>query len=114
MRTTDPTTTITAAQAAVAYWKAGELEEDYIMRERIKAIDIIKETKRCGFLWRNKRPITDGEREDLVASAEEDLNFCMQLVQGNANKYFNLSRSMKALPEDQEVTVPVEIAQLAF
>ena len=114
MKSTKPTTTITAEQAAIAYWKAGEIEDEYIERYRQDEIAKIKDTVRCGFLWRNKRPITDGEREDLIEGVEEDISFVMQIISHKATAYYEISRSMKVLPKDQEVSVPVFIAQLAF
>lgn len=114
MKNTSPTTTITAEQAAIAYWEAGKRKDAYIERHRQKELAKIKDTVRCGFLWRNKRPITDGEREDLIEGVEEDVRFEMQLISLNASSYYEISRSMKVLPKDQEVTVPVTIAQLAF
>ena len=109
-----PTTVITAEQAAIAYWKAGELEDQRIDRYREDEIAKIKETRRCGFLWRKTRLITDKEREEKIADAMEEVDFVMQIVSHRASAYYEISRSMKVLPGDQEVTVPVSIAQLAF
>ena len=114
MKSTRPTVVISAENAAKAYWKAGEIEDEYIERSRLEAIAKIKETRKCGFLWRKTRPITDAERKELIEEVEEDESFYMQLISHNAASYYEISRSMKVLPKDQEVTVPVTIAQLAF
>lgn len=109
-----PTTVITAEQAAIAYWKAGELEDQYIERYREDAITKIKETKKCGFLWRKTRRITEKEREQKIEDVMEDIDFIMQVVSHKASSYYEISRDMKVLPGNQEVTVPVSIAYLAF
>lgn len=109
-----PTTVITAEQAAVAYWEAGKLEDQCIDRYRENEIAKIKETRRCGFLWRKTRRITAKEREEKVADVMEEVDFIMQIISRKASTYYEISRSMEVLPGDQEVTVPVSIAQLAF
>jgi FtsZ-interacting cell division protein YlmF len=109
-----PTTVITAEQAALAYKKAAKRREERADAYLKDAVDSVSTTKRHGIFWRKTRTTTAKEHEKRVALAEEDANLFVQITLLKAHDYYEMSRSMEALPKDQEVTVAISIAELAF